>query len=102
MNGNVVGQKVGRLFKEYRLEAGFTQGEVSQHLKYSNSQFVSNFERGLCMLPLPKLRLALDLFKVSGAEIVDLIIELQKEHLENTLLKKPRKKKRKSPRRAAR
>ena len=48
------------------------------------------------MLPLPKLKKALDLYDVEGGELVDLMIELQSDYLKKTFMKKgakPAKKK---------
>ncbi|MCB0412381.1 MAG: helix-turn-helix transcriptional regulator, partial [Bdellovibrionales bacterium] len=46
---------LGEIFKKYRQLAGFSQKEMSQKLGYSNPQMLSNFERGLCNLPIEKL-----------------------------------------------
>jgi transcriptional regulator with XRE-family HTH domain len=35
--------------KDLRIKAGLTQSDVAKKLKYTNSQFVSNWERGLCL-----------------------------------------------------
>lgn len=88
MKDDVYSKEVGKLFKNYRLGADLSQGYVSKQLGYSSPQFLSNFERGLCMLPLPKLKKALDLYKVDGSEVVDLMIDLQTDHLKKTFLKK--------------
>ena len=96
MKDTVYSKEVGKLFKDYRLSADLSQGYVSKQLGYSSPQFLSNFERGLCMLPLPKLKKALDLYDVEGGELVDLMIELQSDYLKKTFIKKgakPTKKK---------
>jgi len=93
MDSSIYGKKIGQIFREYRLKANMSQGYVSEKLNYTRPQFISNFERGLCMLPLPKLKKVLDLYGVSGEEIVEIMIDIQREHLEQTLLKKKGKKK---------
>jgi transcriptional regulator with XRE-family HTH domain len=88
MKDTVYSKEVGKLFKDYRLSADLSQGFVSKQLGYSSPQFLSNFERGLCMLPLPKLKKALDLYSVDGSEVVTLMIDLQADYLKKTFLKK--------------
>lgn len=45
-----------KLVKTARLEKKISQKKLSKLLNYSSAQFISNFERGLCPLPLKKLR----------------------------------------------
>ncbi len=40
--------ELGKFLKNARLEAGLSQYDVAQRLKLKTSQFVSNWERGLC------------------------------------------------------
>lgn len=93
MKDTVYSKEVGKLFKNYRLDADLSQGFVSEQLGYSSPQFLSNFERGLCMLPLPKLKKALDIYDKNGNEVVDLMLELQESYLKKTFLKKGKSKK---------
>lgn len=96
MKDTVYSKEVGKLFKDYRLSADLSQGYVSKQLGYSSPQFLSNFERGLCMLPLPKLKKALDLYKEDGTELIDLMVDLQSSYLKKTFTKKGSRAKRKS------
>ncbi len=88
MKDDVYSKEVGKLFKNYRINADLSQGFVSKQLGYTSPQFLSNFERGLCMLPMPKLKKALDLYDVNGDEVVGLMIDLQSDYLKKTFLKK--------------
>ncbi len=48
-------KKLGAFFKELRLAKGLSQDQLAKSLGYTNSQFVSNWERGLAHPPLKKL-----------------------------------------------
>jgi len=47
--------QLGKLIQKYRLKSGFTQKQVGTLLGYSNGQFISNIERGICGTPIPML-----------------------------------------------
>ncbi len=60
-------KKVGQfvvLLKEKRVAAGFSQRDVSDKLGYSTPQFISNWERGVSLPPLGKLKRLEDLYGV--------------------------------------
>jgi transcriptional regulator with XRE-family HTH domain len=46
---------VGALIKQYRLDAGLSQGDLAKKLGYTTPQFVSNWERELCQPPAASL-----------------------------------------------
>ena len=47
--------KLGKQLQKDRLEAGLSQRQVAKSFKYTTPQFVSNWERGLVVPPLPTL-----------------------------------------------
>ena len=47
----------GEILREARSKTGMSQGELAKKMGYSNPQFVSNWERGLCCLPAKKAAL---------------------------------------------
>lgn len=57
--------ETGALLKKAREEGNFSQREVSQHLKYSAAQFISNFERGIQAPPIGKLAKLLKFLRVN-------------------------------------
>lgn len=63
-------EQVGIYLATLRLKAGFTQKFVSEALDYSSPQFISNFERGISLPPLKKLR---TLVKLYGADVSELL-----------------------------
>lgn len=65
--------KVGEYLKELREEANLTQREVSVALGYSSAQFISNFERGIAIPPLKKLKILLRLYQFDIDRFIDLV-----------------------------
>ena len=47
---------VGSLIKAGRGERGISQGKLAKMLGYTTPQYISNAERGLCSMPVKKLR----------------------------------------------
>lgn len=52
-------EDVGKHLKELREKSKMTQREVSDALGYSSAQFISNFERGIALPPLKKMKTSL-------------------------------------------
>ena len=73
--------KLGIYLKLARIEARLTRTEVSLVLGYTCSQFVSNIERGVSVIPLRMLAKMLRLYGISGEPIVQLILQSQREIL---------------------
>lgn len=78
-------KELGTYLKEKRQKAGLSQAEVSRALGYTSPQFVSNFERGLCSPPLPKLKILTELYKIPVREITELLINQQRRYLTKEL-----------------
>lgn len=72
-------ERVGTFLKEKRLAAGYLQIEVARKLGYNSSQLISNFEAGIDVPPLKKLAKMIELYKMSPAEVMDLIVEAERE-----------------------
>ncbi len=85
-------ENLGVTFKNHRVEAGLSQGQVSKALGYTSPQFVSNFERGLCSLPLNKIKKLIDLYELKGEEVVELMLSLHETYLREELNVKKRAK----------
>lgn len=57
-------QKLAEIIREQRLEKGWSQLTFAKKIGYENSQFISNIERGVSMLPhyvLPKIAMVFNL-----------------------------------------
>lgn len=72
--------RIGLFLKEKRLERGLSQVDVAEVLKV-NSQFVSNWERGLSGPPLKTLRTLTRLYEIPEQEVLDVMLEAQEEYL---------------------
>ena len=60
-----------KFIKGKRLEAGLGQIVVAKQLKYSSSQMVSNWERGLCLPPTRSLKALSKMYSVSKTEMLE-------------------------------
>lgn len=78
-------QVVGDYLKELREKSGMTQREVSMALGYSSAQFISNFERGIALPPLKKLKTLQELYKGNVAKLIDLTLIAEREILSRSL-----------------
>lgn len=75
----------GEYFKNARLNAGLTQSDVSKHLGYSTPQFVSNWERDLCLPPKNALQDIIKLYKLEKEEVLDKLLLEEERHLEKAI-----------------
>ena len=75
---------LGSYLQTKRLKSGLSQGDVADKLGYSSPQFISNFERGLCAPPLPKLKTIINMYDLSAESVVSLMLKEQEKHDEDT------------------
>ena len=61
---------VNKILKIARMKKGYSQERVARLLGYSSPQFISNFERGECLLPLVKLKKMGEILGVDKHQIV--------------------------------
>jgi transcriptional regulator with XRE-family HTH domain len=76
---------VGEYLRYLRTKAGLTQREVSLELGYSSAQFISNFERGIALPPLKKLKVMQKIYRGNLSRLVDLTIEAERRILVEAL-----------------
>lgn len=87
---------LGLFFKEKRATVGMTQLDVAKKLGYTSAQFISNFERGLCSLPLNAIRKLTQLYKADADKVYSLIMVEQENYIQEQLFgRKAASKKRK-------
>ncbi len=72
-------KEFGLYLKEKRIEAGMTQLEVSKHCGLTNSQFISNIERGCCWPPMDFLKKMSELYDIPPADVLDLLMDAKKQ-----------------------
>lgn len=78
--------KVGQYLQEMRHAAGLTQRQVSDALEYSSAQFISNFERGIAVPPLKKLRKLQRLYRLDVKELIAVTLEVERERMQSILI----------------
>ena len=74
-------KKLGSYFKELRLEKGLSQDQLAKGLGYTNSQFVSNWERGLAHPPLKKLSKLTRVLKADQNAVFKIVMNESQESL---------------------
>jgi transcriptional regulator with XRE-family HTH domain len=79
-------QPIGKYLAEARNKAGLTQREVSLYLNYSSAQFISNFERGIAVPPLKKIKGLQRLYKLDIDKLIELILDAEKAIMTKALL----------------
>lgn len=77
--------QVGAYLREMREKKKLTQREVSLELGYSSAQFISNFENGIAIPPMKKLRTLLKIYEMNPDVLMDLIIKAQREIMATSL-----------------
>ncbi|MGZ3650969.1 MAG: helix-turn-helix domain-containing protein [Bdellovibrionota bacterium] len=83
-------ERVGKHLREMRKKAGLTQRQVSDALGYSSSQFISNFECGIAVPPLRKLKTMVDLYNMDVSELLDIILREDRKVMLKTLSQRRR------------
>ncbi len=79
---------LGAFLKKKRVDAGFTQAELASKLGDVHSQFVSNWERGLCAPPGHSLHKLIDLLKLNREKLVEVMLADSKIVIQGKVYKK--------------
>ena len=66
-------QDICDALKNARVKAGIAQGALAKKMGYASAQFVSNWERGICRLPLKKAILFCELTGMSPDTMKELL-----------------------------
>jgi transcriptional regulator with XRE-family HTH domain len=82
---------MGTYLRQKRLDSGYTQSELASSLGDVHSQFVSNWERGLCAPPGHSLHKLIDVLKLSREKLVDVMLEDSRVVIESKVFKKKSK-----------
>jgi transcriptional regulator with XRE-family HTH domain len=67
--------ELGKYLQGLREKAGLSQKDVSSKLGYQTSQFVSNWERGLCPPAMNSIRPLAKMFHIDAAKLFETILE---------------------------
>ncbi|MCB0412028.1 MAG: helix-turn-helix transcriptional regulator [Bdellovibrionales bacterium] len=87
MGLNTMSVELGQYFRQKRVDAGLTQIDLARVFGYSSSQFVSNWERGLCTPPMASMAKLCEVLKIPKKEIVDVLTEEYRRTLEKAVKK---------------
>lgn len=77
--------RMGHYLKGKRKEQRLSQSQVATRLGYTSSQFVSNWERGLCAPPVETLPKLIELYKMGKNEMVEIIVDEHRKYVESVL-----------------
>jgi transcriptional regulator with XRE-family HTH domain len=77
--------ELAKFLKLKRIEQGLSQAEVARALGFSSSQFISNWERGMCSPPLNSLQKLTRLLEIKDNEIIKLLMGVTKRAVEDSL-----------------
>jgi transcriptional regulator with XRE-family HTH domain len=84
---------LGRYLKLKRIESGYTQAELARELGSIHSQFVSNWERGLCAPPSYSFARLISVLSINREKMVEVMVEDSKIAIEQKVyVKKSRRK----------
>lgn len=81
-------KKMGKLLRERRVSASYTQAEASRALGYTSPQFLSNIERGVSVAPIETLSRLIRLYRWDGNAVLDRIMAGSAETLHRALVQK--------------
>ncbi len=79
---------LGAYLRQKRLDSGYTQSELASSLGDVHSQFVSNWERGLCAPPGHSLHKLIDVLKLNREKLVDVMLDDSRMEIESKVFKK--------------
>lgn len=82
---------LGKLLKDSRANVGLTQAELAQKLDV-HTQFVSNWERGLCAPPNHSFQKVISTLKLDKTELADAMMKDSRISIEAKIFKKKPKK----------
>ena len=82
---------VGQFLKTKRVEQAFSQKHLAELLGNLNTQFVSNWERGLCSPPGHCLNDLIAALKIDKRELVEVMIQDSRQVIEHKVFGKKAK-----------
>lgn len=83
---------LGTFLKQKRIESNLTQKELARSLGNMNSQFVSNWERGLCAPPSHSFQRLIDVLRINRDRLVEIMLDDARTVIESRVYKKGKKK----------
>ncbi len=82
--------ELGQFLKEHRIKSNLTQAELAQKLGDVHTQFVSNWERGLCAPPNHCFQRLIELLKLDREKLVQVMLLDSKKIIKDKVFTKPK------------
>lgn len=79
-------RKLGVELQKARVEIGLTQIEVAKKLGYDSAQFISNFERGVCLPPKKTVKTLAKMYKMNFESLVMKYVACEVTMIKNAYL----------------
>lgn len=70
-------QTLGKMFYEARIAQDISQAKVADAMGYTSPQFISNVERGLCLMPASRVKDWAKVCKVDWKPFLRMIFEVR-------------------------
>jgi len=74
-------QTLGHALQLARLKVGLNQKDVAEHLGYSSPQLISNWERGVCHLPVESIPILCELYKIRTEFVIKLMVQSYSDYI---------------------
>lgn len=86
--GTMSFRNLSAYLKRKRLTSGLTQAQLGKKLKKTHSQFVSNWERGLCAPPGHCMEQLIEVLNLDRTELVEAMMKDAKSAIRNKVYDK--------------
>jgi transcriptional regulator with XRE-family HTH domain len=78
-------EELASFLKSKRLATGLSQGTIAKKFGYTSPQFISNWERALCMPPIHILEKLAQIFSSDPLELKEEVLQIELKQLEAKL-----------------
>lgn len=82
--------ELGQYLKEKRISSGYTQTELAAKLGNVHTQFVSNWERGICAPPGHCFQKLITVLDLNRNKLVKVMLADSKKHIADKVYSKPK------------
>jgi transcriptional regulator with XRE-family HTH domain len=79
---------LGAFLRQKRIDSGLTQAELASKVGDVHTQFVSNWERGLCAPPGHSLQRIIDILKLNRDHLIGVMLEDSRVEIMSKIYKK--------------
>lgn len=79
---------LGAFLRQKRIDSGYTQAELASRVGDIHTQFVSNWERGLCAPPNHSLQKIIDILRLNRDKLIEVMLEDSRTEIVSKIYKK--------------